>query len=65
MSLSEIMSAHGGHLLVEIAFVLFVLAMACIAYMAFSRKGRDLFERASSMPLDDAPVVQPTHEETL
>ena len=65
MSLSEIMSAHGGHLLVEIAFLLFMLAMACIAYMAFSRKGRDLYERAKSMPLDDAPTASPTQEESL
>ena len=53
MRLSELVSNMSATVTTQIAFLLFLIASAVILYVVFSRRNRDLFERARNMPLDD------------
>lgn len=59
MRLSELVSNMSPTFFTQVAFVLFLLATGVIVYTVFTRRNRDLFDRARSMPLDDdgAPKI--------
>ena len=57
MSLSEIMAQAGLTRYAEIGLVLFLLLFLGILVYTFRRRNQAKFERASRMPLEDAPTT--------
>jgi cbb3-type cytochrome oxidase subunit 3 len=56
VSLTEIMSHAGLEGYAEVGLVLFLLLFLGILVYTFRRRNQATFDRASRMPLDDAPT---------
>ena len=62
MSLTDIMSEAHLHVWAEIALVMFVVLFVAVVAYVFSRRNRATFDRASRLPLDDAPTATGAQE---
>ena len=58
MRLSELVSNITSTYTTQIAFVLFLMASVVILYITFSKRNREVFERARELPLQDDEGVQ-------
>ncbi len=64
MSLTDVMSEANLHVWAEVALVMFVLLFAAVCVYVFARRNRARFDRASRLPLDDAPTVPGAQEKS-
>jgi len=62
MRLTDIMSNAGLSGYAEIALILFMVAFAMIAVRLFLPSRKEDFDRASRLPLEDAPKATSTRE---